>query len=87
MKLLARYTSSAQPNYGSVCRKPIVVEDEDEKEAIVSSKRYCLTIQYFNTIHYTLISLRKLLFHITINILFIRVRAMKFKSVWRERTR
>ncbi|CAB3989819.1 sentrin-specific protease 1-like [Paramuricea clavata] len=39
MKLLAHYTSSAQPNYGNVCRKPIVVEDEDEKEAIVSSKR------------------------------------------------
>ncbi|XP_028393896.1 sentrin-specific protease 1-like isoform X2 [Dendronephthya gigantea] len=40
MKLLAHYTSVHQPtNYGSIRRKPIVVEDDDNKEAKVSSTR------------------------------------------------
>ena len=42
MKLLAHYTSSVRPNYGSISRKPIIVEDEDEKETIMTSKRYCI---------------------------------------------
>lgn len=42
MKLLAHYTSSVRPNYGSISRQPIVIEDEDEKKAIISAKRYCI---------------------------------------------
>ena len=48
MKLLAHYTPCIRPNYGSISRSPILVEDENEKDVVVPSKRYCTSRKFKN---------------------------------------